>query len=232
MFSFNYQFVDTGEGPRVSGAPFSILNFGQILIMKQVLFVQAQDCNYICIMKFTDILGNTRLWAVVYPEDDVDVLTKTFREWMDLDYLESFFSKNNDDLSAYFHITDVDTAIYDTLDDAYELRCMIMYISPDANLNALFKHLENSRIAEMVLGREKAKGVWHRHDSWLRLYALKVDNDSYLITGGAIKLTRTMGEREHTLRELARMEQVRNFLIGQGAVDMEGLKEIANDTDN
>ena len=41
-----------------------------------------------------------------------------------------------------------------------------------------------------------------------------------------------MAEREHTLRELARMEQVRNFLIEQGAVDIDGLKEIANDTDN
>ena len=183
-------------------------------------------------MKFTDILGNSRLWSVTYPDDDIDILTKTFRDWMNLDYLESFFTNNLTDLSAYFHITDVDTAIYDTLDDAYELRCLILDISPDADLDALFRHLENSRISEMALGREKAKGKWRKHDSWLRLYALKVDENSYLITGGAIKLTRTMAEREHTLRELARMEQVRNFLIEQGAVDIDGLKEIANDKDN
>ena len=84
----------------------------------------------------------------------------------------------------------------------------------------------------MALGREKAKGKWHRHDSWLRLYALKVDEGSYLITGGAIKLTHKMTERAHTLRELAKMEQVRNYLIEQGAADIEGLKEIANDTNN
>ena len=35
----------------------------------------------------------------------------------------------------------------------------------------------------------------------------------YVVTGGAIKLTRTMQEREHTLVELARMEKVRRFLI-------------------
>ena len=116
-------------------------------------------------MKFSDILGNARLWSVIYPDEDVDVLTKTFRDWMDLDYLESFFSENINDLSVYFRITDVDTAIYDTLDDAYELRCMILDISPEANLDALFRHLENSRIAEMSLGRSKAKGRRRRHDS-------------------------------------------------------------------
>lgn len=177
-------------------------------------------------MKFVDVLNNSRLWSVIYPEDEVDILTKTFRGWTDLDYLEEFFSKNINDLSDYFHITDVDTAIFDSLDDAYSLRCVIMDISPEANLDFLFQHLENSRIAEMVLGREKARGAWHGHDSWLRLYALKVGESSYLITGGAIKLTREMKEREHTLRELVRMERVRNFLIEEGAVDLDGLIEI------
>lgn len=185
-------------------------------------------------MKFVDILGDSRLWSVVYPDEDVDILTKTFRDWMDLDYLEVFFSENLNDLSSYFNITDIDTAIYDTLDDANHLRCLILDISPDTNLDNLFRHLENSRISEMILRREKAKGGWKGHDSWLRLYALKVDEKSYLITGGAIKLTRTMEEREHTLRELTRMEQVRNFLLNEGATDIDGLIEVAkeNDTDN
>lgn len=33
-----------------------------------------------------------------------------------------------------------------------------------------------------------------------------------MITGGAIKLTRTMQEREHTNEELIRLKQVRNYL--------------------
>ena len=192
----------------------------------QVLFVQTKTCIYLSCMKFVDILGNARLWSVLYPGDEVDILTKTFRDWMDLDYLEDFFLKNIDDLSSYFNITDIDTAIYDTLDDAYQLRCLIMDISPDARLDDLFRYLENSRTAEMILGREKAKGKWHGHDSWLRLYALKVEENAYLITGGAIKLTHTMAERKHTLKELEKMERVRNFLLEQGATDIDGLKDI------
>ena len=79
---------------------------------------------------------------------------------------------------------------------------------------------------EDVLSREKAKGSRRsRHASWLRLYALKFEPDTYLITGGAIKLTRTMEEREHTRNELIRMEQVRNFLLEQGVADLDGFKD-------
>lgn len=103
---------------------------------------------------------------------------------------------------------------------------MILDISPDADIDKMCRHLENSRIAEMLLGREKAKGRYRTHDSWLRIYALKLESNTYLVTGGAIKLTRAMEEREHTLNELKRMEQVRNFLIEQGAVDLDGIKDI------
>ena len=177
-------------------------------------------------MKFVDINGE-RIWSVVYDGESVSALTKLFRDWNDLDFLEEFFVRNSSDLASYFKITDIDLAIYDTLEDANELRCMILDISPEADVERLFRHLENSRIAEMLLGREKAKGRRRVHDSWLRIYALKLDRNTYLITGGAIKLTRTMEEREHTLAELRKMEQVRNFLIEQGAVDLDGLKDFS-----
>jgi len=83
----------------------------------------------------------------------------------------------------------------------------------------------------MVLGREKAR-LWQRaeHASWLRLYAIKLDPGCYTITGGAIKLTHTMQEREHTLNELKKMEQVRNLLIEQGAIDANGFEDYLNET--
>lgn len=58
--------------------------------------------------------------------------------------------------------------------------------------------------------------------TWLRIYAIKLEPGCYIITGGAIKLTRTMQERAHTLAELNKMEQVRNFLLDGGAIDTEG----------
>ena len=47
------------------------------------------------------------------------------------------------------------------------------------------------------------------------------DRWNYIITGGAIKLTTTMQERQHTLIELQKMENVRNFLINENIIDNE-----------
>ena len=107
---------------------------------------------------------------------------------------------------------------------------MILDLSPDADLDQLFRPLENSRTSEMILGKEKAK-IKNRpqHASWLRIYAIKLEPGCYIITGGAIKLTRTMQEREHTLAELRKMESVRNFLLDGGAVDADGFVDFMSE---
>lgn len=127
------------------------------------------------------------------------------------------------DLSSYFKITDINQAIMDTIEDSERLQCVIMDISPDANLDAIFRPLENSRIADITLGKEKARLKQRmRHSSWLRIYAIKLANGIYIITGGAIKLTATMQERQHTQAELTKMEMVRNFLLNEDIIDEDG----------
>ena len=74
----------------------------------------------------------------------------------------------------------------------------------------------------MILGKEKGRP---NRQSWLRLYAIKLNVGIYIITGGAIKLTRTMQEREHTLIELERMEKVRNFLLNEHVFDEESFED-------
>lgn len=177
-------------------------------------------------MRFEDILHNGRLWAVVYDGDNQDALTKTFANWLDPGFLEDFFSRNIKDLETYFHITNLDIAIYDTIADAASLSCLILDIRPEANLDKIFRPLENQRIHEMLLSREKAKGKRTTiHNSWLRIYAIKLEKGIYLITGGAIKLTHLMSDREHTLQELRKMEMVRNYLLDNGIIDADGIKE-------
>ena len=175
-------------------------------------------------MLFEDVLKNGKLWAVVYEGDGVDILTKTLSDWINIDYLADFFSQNRADLETYFKITNIDEAIFDTIADAASLSCLILDIQPDADLDKLFRPLEPGRMSEMTLSREKAKGKRiSDHPSWLRIYAIKLDAGIYLVTGGAIKLTYRMEDRQHTIEELSRMESVRNFLIENGIIDSEGL---------
>ena len=178
-------------------------------------------------MQFEDVLGDGRLWAVVYEVGQKNILTQVFEQWNDFDFLEGFFLNNYRDLVSYFHVINIDEAIFHTIDDALSMKCLILDISAEANLDKLFRPLENSRYSEATLSKEKAKGVRvANHPSWLRLYALKFEPDTYLITGGTIKLTRTMEEREHTLRELLKMESVRRYLLENGVVDKDGLIDL------
>ena len=108
-------------------------------------------------MRFERVLENGRLWAVMYDEDCVNILEKVFTQWNDYEWLREFFTKHVDDLATFFHITDIDRAVFDTVDDANELECLIMDLNPDADLDELFRPLENTRMSEVILGREKAK---------------------------------------------------------------------------
>ena len=181
-------------------------------------------------MKFDLITENERLWAVRYDDCLDNVLDFILGQWNDVIWLRSFFKETIYYLASYFKITDVNQAIYDTIEDSERLQCLILDISPDADLDKIFRPLENSRTSEMILGKEKARlRNTPRHASWLRIYAIKLEPGIYVITGGAIKLTRTMQEREHTLVELARMEKVRRFLLDNDIADKDSFVDYLNE---
>ena len=177
-------------------------------------------------MTFDQITDNEKLWAVRYDDCLDNVLDSIFGQWNDVVWLRNFFKANLEDLTSYFKITDVNQAIYDTIDDSERLQCLIMDISPEADLDKLFRPLDNSRTSEMILGKEKARlRDTQKHASWLRIYAIKLEPSIYVITGGAIKLTRTMQEREHTLVELARMEKVRRYMLDNNIIDKDSFDD-------
>ena len=182
-------------------------------------------------MTFDDITEDGRLWAVRYDGEDDNVLYSLFDQWNDVAWLRAFFKANSKDLENYFKITNINDAIRRTIDDSNELEAIIMDISPEANLDLIFRPLNNSTIGECLLGKEKArlKNLVGR-SSWLRIYAIKLTKGVYIITGGAIKLTATMQEREHTEKALHQLEKVRNFLISENIIDDDSFIEYLAET--
>ena len=180
-------------------------------------------------MTFDDITEDGRLWAVRYEGEEDNVLYTLFEQWNDVMWLRSFFKKNWQDLTSYFKITDINQAIEDTIEDSDRLQGVIMDVSPEANLDEIFHPLENFRTSDVLLGKEKAKlKRVKRHSSWLRIYAIKLSEGVYVITGGAIKLTLKMEEREHTKQELVKMEKVRLFLLNENIIDNDSFVEYMN----
>ena len=180
-------------------------------------------------MTFDEII-NGHLWAVRYEGEQDNVLYNLFDHWNDVVWLRSFFKENKKDLVSYFKIEDINQAIKDTIDDSEHLERLMMDVSLMRNFDTLFRPLDNSRMSESVLSKEKARPHYIlRHVSWLRIYAIKLASDVYIITGGAIKLTATMQEREHTRRELVNMEKVRSFLLNERIIDEDGFLDYMNE---
>ena len=171
-------------------------------------------------MLFDDISRDGRLWAVRYDGEAENALYSVFTQWSDVEWLRSFFVENRGDLESFFRVTDVNEAIYDTLEDNDRLQCLILDLSPQVDLEELFRPLDNNQTVALKLDKQKARPDRKEgHLSLLRLYAIRLEKGVLIITCGAIKLTYKMSERVHTLQELVKMEQVRNFLLEEGIVD-------------
>lgn len=180
-------------------------------------------------MTFDDIIGDGRLWAVRYDDEPDNALYTLFDRWNDVVWLRSFFKSNWQDLISYFRITDINQAIEDTIEDSDRLQDLIMDISPEDNLDEIFRPLEVFRTSDVLLAKEKVRlKRTTRHASWLRIYAIKLSEGVYVITGGVIKLTMQMEEREHTRQELKKMEKVRTFLLNEGVIDDDSFVEYVN----
>lgn len=177
-------------------------------------------------MKLIPIFGE-KLYAIQYPENEEDILSYLFKIWNDPEYLESFFEQNKKDLTGgYYHGYSVFGAIFKTYELAEDLEKRLMDLAyqerkdGEIGLNALFKPLYNIQSHIHTLNESKAQ------EYWLRIYALRIESDIYVITGGTIKLTKRMEDRSHTERELHNIGRCKAFLIEQGVVDNEGLIEI------
>ena len=171
-------------------------------------------------MEIVRIFGE-KLFAFKYNSESEDEFRRIFNLWADPEYLEAFFENNKSDLiNGYYGTFTVEGAIFETYDDAEYLEKRLLLLSEQLKgLEQIFKPLHNSQTKTLQLNKCKAR------QNWLRLYALRVDKNVYIITGGTIKLTRTMQERVHTLQELDKISQCRKFLLSKGIVGVESLIE-------
>ena len=134
-------------------------------------------------MVFDKITGDGRLWAVRFDENADNEFIKTIDQWDDVQWLRAFFIENISDLIAYFKISDINIAISDTIDDSDRLQRIILDISPEADLNRIFRPLDNNQASDAMLQKEKARlKRKYGHSSWLRLYAIKLVSGVYIIT--------------------------------------------------
>ncbi len=161
------------------------------------------------------------MYACRHENEVMDEFERLLTEvWRDRIFLEIFFEENKNDLNLKYHpTTDVEKAVELTIQFAKQMRDSFLSFEQKDRLNELFRNLDEEKVRIKNLDKSKSKR------SWLRLYAIKIDENMFLITGGAIKLTLKMEERTHTQRELDKLSKCQAFLQEQGIIDKDGFME-------
>ncbi|WP_373514056.1 hypothetical protein [Persicitalea sp.] len=161
------------------------------------------------------------LYTVKYSGSSQPELTNLFEKWNDPEYLSDFFEANEADLHSEFWHTalgqplTIDKAIDDTIQQAEQLeKCFYKqehesYESFNTRLNQSFVSLLKSEVYKPLY--QSLNKAYKSKKGWLRIYALRIDT-TYIVTGGAIKLTGKMEDRPHTQQQLDNLRNVAQLL--------------------
>ena len=166
------------------------------------------------IVELTRIVPET-LWAARFEGNEENEFDRTFNCWDDSEYLNAFFTMHEQDLVKDFYgYCSVSQAISITMSeaDAFEKQLLSVAKGQDfeRRLGDIFKPLDKTARIKVVNEKSKAYGTGAK--SWLRIYAVRLNYDFFVISGSAIKLTKTMNEREHLKEELEKLNVLVRFL--------------------
>ena len=168
------------------------------------------------------------LFSMHFNNEKEDEVAKCFDNWLfNTQYLFDFFTLHEKDLNSgyYGKQISINEAIRYTRQEAETLFNELASLakfgtkSNGTSLSIAFQPLRDGDYSKSELQQEKAKTNIQKR--WLRIYAIRIAPNTFVVTGGAIKLVRTMNERTHLTKELRKLNDVRTYLISEGVLDQD-----------
>ena len=168
------------------------------------------------------------LFSILLKGETEDELTKLIAQWLlNPFYLFEFFTLHQNDLNDGFYGKNISIqeAISNTQNEAEYLFNQLEQLAifgktkNGDTLSLAFQPLHNHEYSKKELQEVKAKT--HIKNRWLRIYAIKIGSNTFIVTGGAIKLVGTMDERTHLLKEKRKLDDIRNYLKEEGILDQD-----------
>jgi hypothetical protein len=173
-------------------------------------------------MKIVAIFAN-RLFAFHYDNEVDNEYDKNIELWTDSCSLLEFAKK-------YLKEVNLKQYVEDRLEDAEQIIDLIESISTDhtTKLDEFFRPLSDCEYVVSALSMQKGKIRQPKRRNDLRIYAIRIDEDCFVITGGAIKVSQKMQENELTQKELEKLKLCRQYLNYNGVFDNESFFELLN----
>ena len=177
-------------------------------------------------MKIVGIFAvvNHSLLSVQFEGEELDEFDRVFTKWRDVIYLEQFFEDNISDLqSGFFGDITVEDAISHTIVEAFKMQAYLKRIAKrglyDSDLtlqDLVFTSLHKN---DFTIKHLQSKAYGQTYHSWLRLYAIRISKNLYVVSGGAIKLTKAMNGIPHLEDELKKLITTQEYLKEIGLFD-------------
>ncbi len=171
-------------------------------------------------MKIINIFAD-QIFAFQLDGNAEDEFHRNLNLWNDVEYLKNYFEKNKSFIigNSFLNIGGIRDFIYQVSDNAQDLDEIIEMSFENGNLHEFFIVLNEKQPLHETYSDVKAK------QKFLRLYGIKMEDDTFIITGGAIKITRSMQEHEDTQKELEKFEFCKQFLKENDITNDEQLYE-------
>jgi len=168
-----------------------------------------------------DTIFDDHLYAFHYDKEVDNELERLLELWTNVRYIKLFAQKNN--------IKDIETFVEDRLDDADEIQDKIEEIRINYEiLDQFFKPLYNFENAFAILSLQKGK----KPRNHLRLYAIRIDTNCYVITGGAIKMSLDMKDHPLTQKEVVKLNWAKSYLQDNGVSDNDSFFEFLTENND
>lgn len=171
------------------------------------------------------------IYSIQYDNREENEIDRLFNSWNDVCFVTEFLEKNKEYLKSdiWRQIPEVEDAARQVLDEAENLEILFEELNNNTvvgkkpDFDSHFLYLDGKYKYELQWPPMKSYGTIR--PSLLRLYAIKMEKNVYLITGGGIKLSDTIqnspGLKDSVLQDI---DSVRCFLRENGIMDSEDME--------
>jgi hypothetical protein len=169
-------------------------------------------------MEIVSIFDN-KLLSFHYENESQNEYDRLMENWTDVEFVKEFATKNS--------LKDIPNFVKGILRDAEKIQNLVEEItSTDRMLEEYFTPLNDLEIGIRILSMQKGKLKSWTH---LRIYAIKIDKNCFLITGGAIKITNRMDGHNDTLDELKKLEKAKLYLQYHNIINIDSFQELLDE---
>jgi len=171
-------------------------------------------------MKIVNIFAE-QLYAFHYQGEAENEYDRLIEDWTDVSYLRNYAKQNN--------IKDVNQFVKDKLKDAEQIEDLLEEIATNnQQLEYYFEPLFSTETGTKILSLQKGK----KGRNGLRLYAIKIDNNLFVITGGAIKMSQKMQDHPDSNKELGKIKKAKLLLQDEDVIDNDSFYELIKEIED